>query len=79
MGFIGIDTKKLKGNCLVVIVLGMFQVIKHMFRTIMQLFQSVYEIIRSNMFSGLEFIVIYLHCFIIYSSIDLAIKAYQLE
>ena len=79
MGLIGVDTQQLKGNCLVVTVLGMFMVIKHLFRLIIQLFQSVYEIIRSNMFSAIEFIVIYLHCFIIYRSIDLEIRSYQID
>ena len=60
-------------------VLGMFMIIKNMFRMIMQLFQSVYEIIRSNMFSAIEFIVIYLHCFIIYRSIDLTIRTYEID
>jgi hypothetical protein len=79
LSFIGIDTQQLTGNCLVIMVLGIFMVIKNMFRMIMQLFQSVYEIIRSNMFSAIEFIVIYLHCFIIFRSIDLSIRIYELD
>ena len=71
MGFFGIDRDKLSGSCMVVVVVAMGMVIKHIFRVIYQFFRCIYDIIRDNMFSAIEFIVIYLHCFMIYRSIQL--------